>query len=581
MGTLNEERNEALLSAMSHLSRSLGNDQGHRRWANLSAVALVFFTTTTQAASEPEVEVIGCVQDYGGRPYRNVHVELSGLNYKGGAGYSGNNSVDTTNERGEFSVRMKAGKPAQPGIPEQPATARISGTRKVYVTSGWQGGPWGGADVWPKITVSNTGKPVDLRPKGCIRFPYPIDVSGVVTSDDLKLAPYPTLTLRINAVGDYSKITTSIPSSSGHRDFNFGVDLRLGDAYKIEPEQPQCAQCVFESPAGEKIGESELTLLPGSDNTWSANMLRLHCRRKPPQPKGDCKAVDDLTEALPRKGSSSGAEMFQQAINQAEIAAQAEQERLAREAQARRAAVAQEWAQQQQKSVVSSSGATKIKSSSKYSSTCERNVAKINRALSARGVGHSGATYDLFMRDVQLLLAKIMEPCAGSDSSAARNYQLAMDEYNKINRYCAGPHESYVCRQWGSGEVGNKNWFAGFSAEANKALSDPNYSVDLDGGIPPSILSNPPAGGCKVAYDRQEAEFEAINKRDPKSKAIVPGMQVVLYMTKERMALLDRLCKGQPQYGGYASQKQVFDTTLRTCRQIATDSGDCVPRLAW
>lgn len=308
--------------------------QAGRRWDNLSAVALVFIATTVQAASEPEVDVIGCVQDIGGQPYRNVHVELSGLNYKGGAGYTGNNSVGTTNERGEFSVRMKAGAPAKSGVTEKPAIARISGKYEVYVARGWGGGgSWGGADVWPKITVSNTGKQVDLRSKGCIRFPYPIDVSGVVTSDDLEVTPYPTLTLRISAVGDNLKMTTYIPSGSGNQDFNFGVDLRVGDAYRIDvPEQPQCARCDFVTLAGEKVGESKLTLLPGSYNAWSAKMLRIHCKRKPPQANGDCKAADDLTEALPRKGKSSGAEMFQQAINQAE---QEEREREIREARER------------------------------------------------------------------------------------------------------------------------------------------------------------------------------------------------------------------------------------------------------
>jgi len=88
-------------------------------------------------------------------------------------------------------------------------------------------------------------------------------------------------------------------------------------------------------------------------------------------------------------------------------------------------------------------------------------------------------------------------------------------------------------------------------------------------------------GSCKAAYDRQEAEFTAINQRNPNTGAVVPGLQVVLYMTSQRLALLDQLCRGQPQYAEYASMKQSQEGALRSCRQIATNSADCAPRLAW
>lgn len=91
------------------------------------------------------------------------------------------------------------------------------------------------------------------------------------------------------------------------------------------------------------------------------------------------------------------------------------------------------------------------------------------------------------------------------------------------------------------------------------------------------------SGNCKAAYDRQEAEFAAINRRAPRSSngPVIPGMQVGMYMTSERLKLLDRHCRGQPQYAEYSGVKQQYDGTLRACRQIATDAGDCAPRLAY
>ncbi len=105
-------------------------------------------------------------------------------------------------------------------------------------------------------------------------------------------------------------------------------------------------------------------------------------------------------------------------------------------------------------------------------------------------------------------------------------------------------------------------------------------SVAGGGGAP----ARPPDGTCKAAVAQQEADFTVINQRGKSTGAAnstVPSMQVGLYMMSERLKLLDRLCRGQPEYGGYASMKQSQDSTMRACRQIATNSADCAPRVAW
>lgn len=256
------------------LRRSIGSSHGFR--IILLLVALVFFTADLQAASEPEVEVIGCVVDYGGKPYRNIWISLYGLNYNGGAEYNGNNSVGTTDERGEFSVRMKAG---LPGVDAQPAQARIHGEFRGYVTKGWTGGR---TDAWPKIIVSNIGERVDLHPKGCIKFSYPIDVSGVVFNDELEDSGHPDgVGLRLSVGDDYVEVGASIPASGySSQKFYFGVDLIENDAYEIKiSRQPKNMHCEVKRGIKGTIGgvSSEIKPIEMSYNGWATTTLEVRC----------------------------------------------------------------------------------------------------------------------------------------------------------------------------------------------------------------------------------------------------------------------------------------------------------------
>ncbi|MEI7681826.1 MAG: hypothetical protein WCK07_20670, partial [Betaproteobacteria bacterium] len=290
------------------------------------AAVLLIAAAAARAADEPEVEVRGCVVDSGGRPFRNVNIELSGLNYRGGAGYAGNNSVDTTNEQGEFSLRMKA------GTKEAPARAQLAGRYEVYVTPGWNGGKkFGGADVWPDLPpIQNIGQPVDLRRNGCIRFNYPFDVSGTVVSELLDVSPYPSLTLRITVGSAYSTLSTYIPKPGVTPEFNFGIDLRNGDAYTVDvPRQPRGAQCDIVAGASGYGGEPGTVLLESSYNIWTSKRLQVSCRKAPvekteaeKEKEAAEKAAADKLAAEPvllrRGANSSGTELFANAVSNAE-----------------------------------------------------------------------------------------------------------------------------------------------------------------------------------------------------------------------------------------------------------------------
>lgn len=83
------------------------------------------------------------------------------------------------------------------------------------------------------------------------------------------------------------------------------------------------------------------------------------------------------------------------------------------------------------------------------------------------------------------------------------------------------------------------------------------------------------SGTCKSAYDQQEAQFHEINRRAPQSNALIPPLQTALYMTSQRMALLNQLCKGQPQYAEYALMQRQHADAMRTCLQVASSSTYC------
>ena len=281
---------------------------------SVSSLLLFFalFANNPVLAGEPEVTVTGCVVDIKGEPFKGVEISLYGVNYNGGANYTGNNGVTQTNSAGEFTVRMKAGKPGRPAEPAAnghpgspkidalPAKAIIRGKYDVYVDKNWTGGgPAGGTDVWEEIKVENTGAPVDLRPNGCVHFPFPVNVMGGLSADDFtEWRHEPHLHLRFSVDGVYMDRMPAIPLTPGLvRELDFRVDLRPGQTYTVDilkqpiipipglerPTEKMCVQCRFESGQSETIGQTPggRIFTPYARNWWAVRSLKLHCARGP------------------------------------------------------------------------------------------------------------------------------------------------------------------------------------------------------------------------------------------------------------------------------------------------------------
>ena len=127
---------------------------------------------------------------------------------------------------------------------------------------------------------------------------------------------------------------------------------------------------------------------------------------------------------------------------------------------------------------------------------------------------------------------------------------------------------------------------------ARIALTWPDIKGELLQGFGPVAAAPaavPGAAQCEQAYATQEAEFVAIDRRNPArqpnakadSVPVLPGLQVALYMTSQRLLLLDTQCKGQARYAEYAAIRRQYDDAERACRDFTRNVRDCQARVAW
>lgn len=222
----------------------------------------------------------------------------------------------------------------------------------------------------------------------------------------------------------------------------------------------------------------------------------------------------------------------------------------------------------------------------RYGSVCERNYEKIQDVIRKNNIMQAGATYDLFMKDVQWHFAKIFEPCTGSSTEAARAYKASMDEYNKISQYCAGAHPKYTCTQWGaSGGISdnggnpynNPAYYAVFKAEVDKALSDPNYSADL-GTVTGSGAVNVADAACAASLKTIENQYSAAQRGIPANSVVVLSEANMWRIAKSIEAIKTQCPQSERYKAEVASIQSSYAEVKRVCDATAS-SPPCKPRL--
>ncbi len=214
---------------------------------------------------------------------------------------------------------------------------------------------------------------------------------------------------------------------------------------------------------------------------------------------------------------------------------------------------------------------------STHNSVCERNVEKINNVM--RNIEIYGMTNDSFIKDTQWFYTKLFEPCIGSSERAASLYKSAMDEYNKIRQYCASPHPSHECTQWGASGYTSHNmeWYQNWKAEVDRALSDPNYSAEL-GPVKVSGGGDPAEAACFVSLKTIERQYEAASANIPANSVVVLS-EATMWKIAQFTAKVKAQCPQSRQYASeVASLLKTYQETKRACSASASNP-PCVPRL--
>lgn len=308
-------------------------------------------------------------------------------------------------------------------------------------------------------------------------------------------------------------------------------------------------------------------------------------------------ADSTITTALPRRNSSSGTEMFQQAITQVERAEQEEKERSARAAKerARLAVEAEASVRQQQAQAAADRSRESHGGSGRSSSATPRAnaggrsckdilnslIGPINDGNPLNAAGSNlrysdGERYSdqVWAMQVYIRVANTHPACANDPSTEKIRTQLrSVQEYcrERMNHSQRMNHSDAGLFNCTSGQS-----FGGTAAKTEAAIRQLFQEAPASGGT--AANARPVSGDCKAAYDRQEVEDASIAQRIANTGSVIQQSQLLLGMLGRRMSFLDRLCKGQPQYAEYASLKQQYDSTLRACRGVASDPGDCVAK---
>jgi hypothetical protein len=142
--------------------------------------------------------------------------------------------------------------------------------------------------------------------------------------------------------------------------------------------------------------------------------------------------------------------------------------------------------------------------------------------------------------------------------------------------------DSCVARQW---LAKHEAWKAAGNTDSPSAANFPAEDVRPSA---PASEGGLHAAHCAEALAKQDAEFDAMTRNAPG-----PGQdnnlggaralyQMGMYITDERLKLLDQFCKGEPQYAMYSGTKASYDSALTGCKQVSSDGGEsCKPLKLW
>lgn len=248
--------------------------------------------------------------------------------------------------------------------------------------------------------------------------------------------------------------------------------------------------------------------------------------------------------------------------------------------------VAEQAAIQQKEQLAAVEHARQSMLNSQYSSICARNETKVVKIISASSYrDYSG--YAMENEEKVRLFASLHKQCAGDERSrspakneSSRSIVEDLDKELEVHRQNCSRSNSDCSRYYydlhsGKEADSTRNYMQLYRSEVNKALSDPNYSADLE---PASSNGQASSGDANC-----EAKLKSI---DNQVAAALPScgasascnLQAAMWGLSQQISTIESNCPS----GKYASmlsdaRKQLVSVTT-TCGQIVS-GGRCEPKL--
>lgn len=229
--------------------------------------------------------------------------------------------------------------------------------------------------------------------------------------------------------------------------------------------------------------------------------------------------------------------------------------------------------------------------SSRHSSVCARNEAKIQQVIKSSGYGdYSG--FGLENEEKIRLFAALHAPCAGDDASrspgmgkSSRSIVEGLDKELEIHRENCSKFNSDCSRYFydlhpGDSAESTRNYMQLYRSEVQRATSDPNYSADME---PANTNSQLPRASHASGDAECEAKLRAI---DNQVSAATSGcgasascnLEAAMWGLSQQISAIESYCPS----GRYAAQlpdaRKQLESVTTTCEQIVS-GGRCSPKL--
>lgn len=270
-----------------------------------------------------------------------------------------------------------------------------------------------------------------------------------------------------------------------------------------------------------------------------------------------------------------------------QVAEAEERKRVAAEQQAEEAA-----AQRKEQLAAAERVRQSLPASSRYSSVCARNEAKLQKVLHASGYRYY-AGFSLENEELIRWFASLHAPCAADESSQSpakgESSKAIVDGVEKeleihrqsCSRWGADCSRHYYDLNSGTYADSTRNYMQLYQSELRKALSDPNYSADLE----PAKSSSPAPVAPRGAGDATcEAKLKEIDERIGATlprcgESATCNLQAAMWGLDQQISTIGSNCPSGKFASMLTSAREQLESVTTTCNQIQSGGRLCEPKL--